>query len=438
MFMTKFATNEDKLNFSSDILLDRVINLKLKCASKNEKGEIISIDEFVIRSDYEIVTVGENVLSKPNEHRKYIIRRCIHKPSIKVQCNMVTAETGTSIDVFVSNFFIFTSDGQHLRNFSSDKYQVIGVEIAMGYWGQFKNTVDINDINTFFDIKAINGADKITISNVTYVTTDKLPPDSVIHIKGFVGSVLSSPIALPTIKSVDEALSKPTVTSDSKLKDLFFNEITRRYTKSAFTKNGINALGIKDGMMSKESANKNGVRVYLTKSVENLKINSKPDSDGNKVVSKVYYESRYTIGQTISAIISALDSGLTYRFTNKGDLLIMNISESSNAIDMNKQFEEEMKLYADEPFEKIYKNELPAVYNINIDAVATIVCPFFTFIEPFQKIKFASKYALTSLVSYFADYNTNINEFIVIKVSLSFATVDNVNEVQITAVGIKG
>ena len=57
---------------------------------------------------------------------------------------------------------------------------------------------------------------------------------------------------------------------------------------------------------------------------------------------------------------------------------------------------------------KLYDNKLPAVYNINIDSVATIVCPFFTFIEPFQYIEFESRYALTSLVSYFASYSPTI------------------------------
>lgn len=435
--MANFATNEDKLNFSADVLMDRIINLKIKCATKDEEGKIISIEDFVIRSDYELVTVGGNVLSSPDENKKYMIRRCTYKPSIKIQCNMVTPETGTAIDIFVSNFFIFTADGKHLRSFNSSKYEVVGVEIAMGYWGQFKNTVDVDKPDTFFDIKAENGADKIVINTVTYVTTDKLPPDSVLHIKGFVGNILSSPIAYADIKDAQEALDNPVITSESEIKDLFFNQITRRYTKSAVTKSGEGALGIEDGLMSSDSAKENGVQVYLTKAVEDLNIDSKIASDGTKVTAKVYYESKYTIGQTISAIISALDSELTYRFTNKGDLLIMSLNESSGARDLYKQYSEDMKLYSEEPFEKIYNNELPAVYNINIDTVATIVCPFFTFIEPFQKIRFASKYALTSLVSYFADYSTDIYEFIATKVSLSFATVDNINEVQITAIAIK-
>ena len=85
----------------------------------------------------------------------------------------------------------------------------------------------------------------------------------------------------------------------------------------------------------------------------------------------------------------------------------------------------------------LYDGKLPAVYNINVDAVATIVCPFFTFIEPFQYVEFASRYALTSNVAYFASYAPTISRFLVISATISFATQEEVNEVQITAVSAK-
>ena len=87
--------------------------------------------------------------------------------------------------------------------------------------------------------------------------------------------------------------------------------------------------------------------------------------------------------------------------------------------------------------EDLYNNALPAVYNINVDAVATIVCPFFTFIEPFQYVEFASRYALTSVVSYYASYKPTINRFLVINATISFATEEAINEVQMTAVSAR-
>jgi hypothetical protein len=91
-------------------------------------------------------------------------------------------------------------------------------------------------------------------------------------------------------------------------------------------------------------------------------------------------------------------------------------------------------VYKEKVFTKMYKNKLPAVYNVNIDAVATIVCPFFTFIEPFQYIEFASRYALTSIVGYYANYKATINKFYAISAQTTFATTEDANEVQIKAV----
>lgn len=118
-------------------------------------------------------------------------------------------------------------------------------------------------------------------------------------------------------------------------------------------------------------------------------------------------------------------------------MIVYTHKESKDTEALNKSFIE-AGVYKDTVFDKVYNNELPAVYNINIDALATITCPFFTFLEPFQEIKFASRYALTSLVDYFASYAPNIYRFFVIKTSISFATEEALNEVQIVAISEKG
>ena len=65
------------------------------------------------------------------------------------------------------------------------------------------------------------------------------------------------------------------------------------------------------------------------------------------------------------------------------------------------------------------------------------MCPFFAFLRPFQTLYFASRYSLTNALSSLASYDTTIYGFRALKMSLSFATVEDVNEVTITAVGIK-
>jgi hypothetical protein len=77
---------------------------------------------------------------------------------------------------------------------------------------------------------------------------------------------------------------------------------------------------------------------------------------------------------------------------------------------------------------------LPCVYNINIDAMATIVCPFFTWLNPFQYFYFKTRYALSNTVSFYANYNPSVYKFFAINCLISFATVEDINEMQIMAV----
>ena len=78
---------------------------------------------------------------------------------------------------------------------------------------------------------------------------------------------------------------------------------------------------------------------------------------------------------------------------------------------------------------------IPAVYNIAYDnALCTITCPFFYFLTPFQKFYFASRYAVSSMIAYYLDQENKEMEFTMMWQSVSFATVENVNEDQIWCV----
>ena len=211
-------SDESKLKLSPGDMFDRIINLKLTCICIEEGNpDLGKREEFVIRSDYEMIYPGKEMpldgTIVPGLAGKCVIRRCSQKPSIKVQCKLVSTNTGISIDVFVSNFFILTNDGKHLRSFNNSQYKIETVEIAMGYAGQFTDKPATPE--DFFNIKAEHGADKITLTGAIVVTTDKLPPDSTLHIKGYVGDIYSSPIDVSEITTAQKALEHP-VTSSGK------------------------------------------------------------------------------------------------------------------------------------------------------------------------------------------------------------------------------
>lgn len=120
----EFISDERKLSLQAGDLFDRVINLKIICRDENGNTE-----EFVIRSDYELI-LPDSAFYPEHSNKRYIIRKCTYKPSIKVQCKMVTSNVGTSISVTVSNFFMLTKDGQHLRSFNASQYTIIAVEVV--------------------------------------------------------------------------------------------------------------------------------------------------------------------------------------------------------------------------------------------------------------------------------------------------------------------
>ena len=86
---------------------------------------------------------------------------------------------------------------------------------------------------------------------------------------------------------------------------------------------------------------------------------------------------------------------------------------------------------------RIYHSVLPAVENITTDARCTIVCPFFFFLNPFDMIKFKSRYALGGVVTYYANFSVEESKFYALYMSVSFATVEDINECSIVCTGSK-
>lgn len=461
MSNASFIKDEQKLNLTQNDLFDKIINLKLTCYDiKTGKREA-----FVIRSDYEIIypdadlPIDGNIIPYLRNH--CVIRRCTYKPSIKVQCKMVSTNTGISAEVYVSNFFMLSQDGQHLRSFNNSQYRIETVEIAMGYWGQFRigkeSDYRVPTYDEFFTIKAQNGADKLTLAGAIVVTTDKLPPDSVLHIKGFVADVYSSPVAVSKVDTPQKAQKHLVTSSSTGFAKIAFDSITRRYlNKHSLTDGEVtdivkrsNNIPVSDiesfpvsvsydketGMLSEADAKKHGTKVYLSDGVKALEIPKVVDSEGKEVEKKFYFELGWTIGQTVARLTSFLCSDINFTFNKNGDVLLYLTGEANDPEGLYHSFLKS-GMYDNSVLanKSMYDNKLPAVYNINVDAVATIVCPFFTFFEPFQKIEFATRYALSSMVSYFASYAPTVYSFMIINAFISFATVDAVNEVQITAV----
>ena len=139
-FVTQFLADKDKVSISANDMFDRVINLKLYV--KNKDGTLK--DTYVIRSDYELYypnlmnKVAHNDIESFISQNDCIIRKCQHKPSIKVQYKRVSPTTSIEVDIFISNFYMLDKDGNLLSGFNNDTYPLSRIDFAMGYFGQFK------------------------------------------------------------------------------------------------------------------------------------------------------------------------------------------------------------------------------------------------------------------------------------------------------------
>ena len=313
----------------------------------------------------------------------------------------------------------------------------------MGYWGQF-NRKPVN-IEQLFDFKSNKNADTILI-NVDYVQTDKLPPDAVMHIHGYVGSCYNPPVATgdsfnASYDNIKDA-NKLTSTGDI-VQDYIFNNITRRFIRGNLPKVPI-VPDPTTGLMSVADAEVHGVKVYLSEKLEKecLKHWQKKLKKENKEPTDIKVVGHYseTVVKALNLMRDELGIDLSFKELIDGNYIAYLMEESEDT----KSLSEGLARYkltdkdirnAGSVISTIYKNELPAVENITTDALCTIVCPFFYFLNPFDLIKFKSRYALGGIVSYYANFSAQESRFYALYMTVSFATEDNINECNIICTG---
>lgn len=466
--MSNFLEDKDKVNFNELDIFDRVINVKLYTSDENG----IEKDVYTIRSDYEIVYPNQmsaiTSSNFSNMDKGCFVRKCQYKPSIKLQYKRDSLNTVTMVDLYLNNFFMFDKSGRLIQGFNNETYRVSKVEIAIGYFGQFKSlfsdTITPKQlIDVGFGDNVGKGITTITMSDVEYVQMDKLPPDAVLHIHGFVGNILSTPLDFGNNKGTktqfeaiktSSALISPTPTGkrETYLEQVFYETITRQWLKKG-TPTKIESTALKlttagaiitagTGMLSDVDAEKYGIKVYLSKGAKEYskkKFDSvfKKDASGKLIKPNITIESANTAEAKMNKIENALGLvGFSHTLIDSTGDYIVFLSEELNDIKSLLSGTEVERNYKKTSFAKAFDNKIPAVYNITTDSLCTIVCPFFCFINPFEKMTFNARYALSGIVSYFANFtNANKNEFYGLWQNVSFATVEDINKCLIVCTG---
>ena len=526
--------DKNNLQLQAGDLFDRVINLKFITSEKGSDGVEKYVDEFVLRSDYELVdakfvaNVANDTVSYSQNKKISSIRKCRLKPSVKVQYKQVAGNTTIELDIFVQNFFMLDSEGKTLMSFSNVKGHLASVEIQMGYFGQFANFFKGNEnevptLEQYFDFKVKPEGVQTITCNVIYCQTDKLPPDSTMHIHGFVGSCYTQPVTDKMITDDNQTSSIELSTVDTssvymyeKEENAFrfksfahylYNNITRRFLRNkipATNRKEVKNLKIKfkDGgvCLDDESSLKYGVIVFLSKGIVGdgksevfLGKQQMYDSSGKPLEGKRSSEfTKELSGDTPMKALNSfssfhsgllrvqpLDNGYYLMFLNEEMKHSEKLSEmdwytfdprlGKNGVDLDGDdkvkaselglvkctYDEILKFVDDSlggkakdmnffDYIKVLKTKnikvknitrIPAVYNIAYDnSLCTISCPFFYFLTPFQKFYFASRYSISSMIAYYLDQENKEMEFTMIWQSVSFATVENINDVQISCV----
>lgn len=427
-----FLPDNKKLKLSKDDIFDRIINLKLTVRKRG--GE--EIEEFIVRSDYEVVYIDQSMLRVLGNGAftvgKYYIKRCTYKPNIRFTYESIGGGTNINLDLYISNFFIFSSDGTVMANFNKKDYDLIKVEVMMGYWGQFKD-MPHDTIDDLFKFEPMFGADKIVMNEVEYVTTDGLPPDYRLHIHGFVASVFSPPADEGEEPSTyTEAEHSPQiVTTDDNAKKGDLEQIFEKQISARFTRIATDVLpnGHKVSVQTWDKVN-----VYLSPKAKEIKLKGLRDKDGNLVQRKTYFKKGVSLGNAMTSIIQkvAPKKGLDYKLRNDGNIVVFTQDDLESVSEITDEIRKIEKAENNEnTFTEVYDNKLPAVININVSTTATIICPFFAFINPFQEIDFEYRYHVSDLVSYYASIETKKKTFLAIRIRVAFDTVENKNEMEI-------
>lgn len=442
--MTDKEKSEGIYSFTKEDLFDRIINLKL--TTKNTATNV-AVDTYVIRSDWEMYYPDMYKVAQGSRNIKDItsgyIRRCSQKPSIKVQYKQVATGTAIEIDIFVSNFIMLASDGRTLMQFNNLTYPLGQVEIQMGYWGQFSNKPAT--MEELFDFRRNKNADTIVCS-VSYVQTDKLPPDATLHIHGFVGTCFNPPIVSGgEYKDSYAYISNPVSISNNTnyLEDYVFTNITRRFLRLPVLDREV-TYNEETGLMSVTDAKLYGVKVFFSEELESVCnkhwSNKLKKEDGTTTDVKIVGHYSESIVKALNLMRDELGIDLSFKALTDGNFIAFLADEAEDSETLAKglqryKLEDKDILNAGSVGANIYKNTLPAVENITTDALCTIVCPFFYFLNPFDLIKFKSRYALSGIVSYYADFTAKESKFYALYMTVSFATVDNINDCTIVCTG---
>lgn len=401
-------------------IYDRIINLKV--FRKDENG---NETYFMIRSDYEMIT----------DKGTYHFERVKNKPCISIKYTQYL-NTAVEATVKVSNFHSYSLGTSSNESFSAGSNPITKIEAQMGYFGQMPDFTDstkgytIKDYHTLGSVtnKRIQGFPKTITFSVLGAYMSKTPPDSETTFRCIVGDVHEMKVAPKEVYVYYQEGKEEQITDREQrtpIVNIVQDLITKRFVNPALDIGNFEVpRDDKDkGYMDDAVAAKYGVKCYISKKLRELKLTTQlMDKNSYYVNKNIMMFSQETPIATLEYLAAQIPE-LRYIALADGSFLLMHAEEESTSVVLDLEGKEVAASGT---------KTLPAIYDITIDALKTIRCPFFSFIQPMQKVEFLSRYNLSKLVGYFVNPAENRSSFTPLKIEVEFATVEDKNMMVMT------
>jgi hypothetical protein len=487
--LPKVKTGGEGIRLTSRDLFDRIINLKFIRASKKT---------FTIRSDYEPVfhmNGGQGEISFKKCAQKPDIKISYEQVSPTIPIEIEIEIKNLYVEGAEESGFIEGTDeigtvigtgGKGDISLGGDPVETCIIQ--MGYRAQFPDWTSGSlkkNINQFYDLNnnsvTVSANDK-DIKPPTQIKAQILagyptsyPPDRTMYFKGIVGNLETGLRWEHNLEELAAGFGDAAYPEDLSEVEDYLNQFVRRrfvrvgvvhrtvtkkekanvdgkdkytYTQEIEIYNdGTLADGTvtpvnepkweplplgDNGLMSIEDAKKYGVICYCSKILRSKPANglygyglTEAEAEALRPIpSSPYNDLQDTLGAQLESLQQHFPF-LRWFALNDGNYFFYHVDEPDNA------------LWTD-PFIKDVQREkaviLPAVYDITPSGVRTIRAPFISWVGPSITVLFSSRFNKGTFTSYF--YPVKTKAFLVITASVKFATVEDVNEMEMMCVDI--
>ena len=452
----KISEKMSSVNIQTWDFFDKIINIKFGFVNK-EKGVSTEDSTYILRSDYEIMPNG-------------VVRRCVYKPSIKVSYFSFSKQAQLQLIIEIDNFYMIDSSGNRITDFNRKGFRLDYILLQVGYGANFYQTITPTAME-LFEMRQPFGVSTIKATVVAVYPKD-VPPKYTLVFDCLIGGYASqTPYKLKALES-SSSISYETISTTpdipylkaTSLQDILFQTITRRFLANPLGSYDIatQMLILADlksiGILSEPLARKVGLKCYFPDAFATiLAQNLKPNSKGvlNAANTILFTESGKVVAGVINNINNLLGSNLTFVPLIDGSIVVFpidtwvwerffpEIPKGDREGYINGMMSTMIKVLGltiankamtDNPVESIaYDNYLPAVYSISNGVKPTIKSPFFYWTKTFSEVKFNNPYSTGNLLAYLT---STINEvkMNVLSQKVNFATIEDVNEVEIQGV----